>query len=325
MTVEGRTYHASQGPSDPHFCPECGAELEPGAHFCAQCGHSLVQARPAAAPPMPVPAPARGRGPWIAILITAVVLAAAGVAVALILSGGGGDESDYRADLADTIEPMAQANDELSAQLDTLAEGDDPAAAQAAARAARSDLRSVRLAVGRLEAPADERALERAVSAALRTESDYLAAVTEALRAKTTAAAEAANTAAKRARTAWRRAAREIPGAGGEIAGLDALVAWAAGEPTAERQTPQQQPPQKQPEQKPQATVDCGGFQGIVKVLAKGVGCQEAMQVAAAVVNGSTGANGFSCSAGEPDPDGIVGAYCKRSDGATVEFGFIPE
>ncbi|MCB0963281.1 MAG: zinc-ribbon domain-containing protein, partial [Acidimicrobiales bacterium] len=26
---------------NPHFCPNCGEALDPGAHFCASCGHHL--------------------------------------------------------------------------------------------------------------------------------------------------------------------------------------------------------------------------------------------------------------------------------------------
>jgi hypothetical protein len=62
-----------------NYCPNCGAQLAPGAGFCPQCG-----CRTAAAPASPPPAPRRRRRIWIPIVVIAAVLVCAAAVAALL-------------------------------------------------------------------------------------------------------------------------------------------------------------------------------------------------------------------------------------------------
>ncbi len=69
------------------YCPNCGAQLAPGAGFCPRCGAAAPSAPvppPAQAPPAQTPAPKPRRRGWIPAVIIVAVLLCAGIAAAAI-------------------------------------------------------------------------------------------------------------------------------------------------------------------------------------------------------------------------------------------------
>jgi hypothetical protein len=247
------------------------------------------------------------------------ILAGAAVIMVLLLrdAGGSSPAADYRTKIATVLEPLTPANDALSDDLEALAPGGLPEAALASATVALSDTRAARRELAALRLPPEAVGLRANSTGALRLEAAYLTAVRTVLGegSSTTVGSKAAA-----ARLAWRRVAREIPGAGGTIAGIDALLAWDRGVPAI---PDGDAGPGEAPADLPAAPSVhvCGDATGVNDVVGVGVGCAEAFDIAAKapLARNAAGVNGYLCSGGATGPQGIEWS-CDGPAGERVAF-----
>lgn len=264
--------------------------------------------------------------PWIALSVAIVAVAA--VALVLILSDGSDDDGDKggddaSSDIAAILEPVASANDAVSDELDALEIGDETDAARDAVAAAVRDTRSAARELAELDPEEDALRLAGDAGRALLSEQSYLSALRRALPKQNAARARAANRAARRARADWRIVAREIPGAGGRIAGLDAVTKWAAtpvlpdGDagpgPTAAPEQPSAD----------EGFKTCEGFENVFEVVVEGVSCAEGIQIAQGALNSKSaaGARGYTCNTLPHESDeGTLRYECDGPDGGHVGF-----
>lgn len=338
------------------FCPECGTPHGADARFCEECGHRLdvdgsaasgvdteapTAVAPAAqspgaagAPPSPdagaagaAPAAAAsggepaaggtgsGRSPWPWIAAIVAILAAAGVGLALIL-GGDDDQKPqatttapgYPTVIARAIGPVGTLNDALSDRLGDLDTADDIGPVRRARTLAVAGVSTAQVVTGGLNPPVDDQALSVATARALAAERTLLRAMARAITSPSADTADGLAGPARAARAAWSDVRVWIPGAGGRIENVDRLAAWAraqgagAAGGTASK-----------------TRRSCGGFEGIVGVVATGVDCTTALRVAANAVNGGAPGSGFSCRIGGTS-GGLNAWACSSSSGATITF-----
>jgi hypothetical protein len=287
----------------------------------------------------------RGPNPWPWIALSVGVVAAAVVAVVLILDDGSDAERGTAhggADIARLVEPVASANDALSAELEALQVGDETEAAAAAAAAASRSTRTAGRTLPALDLTDDDQRIADAANRALLSEEAYLRTLRRALRTQDDARATSAGRAAGRARRAWEIVAREIPGAGGQITGLHSLSEWAAtpvlpdGDagpgPSAEPATPVLPDgdagpgPIVEPESQESAdglVTTCEGFENVFEVVVEGVSCGAAIQIAqgALTSKSAAGAQGYVCTTVPQESDvGTLRYECDGPDGGHVGF-----
>jgi hypothetical protein len=259
--------------------------------------------------------------PWPWIALSVAILAGAAVVVVLLLRDGesSGQAVDYRAKIATVLEPLAPANDALSDDLEGLVPGDSSEAALASATVALSDTRAARRELAALRLPSEAFGLRADSEDALRREAGYLVAVRTALGEGSGTIVEDKATAA---RMAWRRVAREIPEAGGRIAGIDTLLAWDSAVPSipdGDSGPGTSESPADLPAA-PSVHV-CGDATGVNDVVGVGIGCAEAFDIAAKarVAKNAAGVNGYICSGGGADAQGIEWS-CDGPAGERVTF-----
>lgn len=262
--------------------------------------------------------------PWIALSLG--VVAAAVVAVVLILDDGPDEASAAQngRDVARLIEPVALANDGLSAELEALGVGDETESAAAAAAAALRNTRiSGRELPGLVLTDEDQRVAD-AATRALSIEEAYLRALRRALRSQDDARATAANRAARRLRHAWELVARAIPGAGGRIAGLRSLSEWAATPVLPDGDAGPEPVAEPEPEQSSGGVVTtCEGFENVFEVVVQGVSCGEGIQIAQAALasKSAAGAQGYVCTTLPQESDeGTLRYECAGPTGGHVGF-----
>lgn len=272
------------------------------------------------------PMDAQRPNPWPWIALSLGVVAAAVVAVVLILDDGPDEASAAQngRDVARLIEPVALANDELSAELEALGVGDEAESAAAAAAAALRNTRiSGRELPGLVLTDEDQRVAD-AATRALSIEEAYLRALRRALRSQDDARATAANRAARRLRHAWELVAREIPGAGGRIAGLRSLSEWAATPVLPDGDAGPEPVAEPEPEQSSGGVVTtCEGFENVFEVVVQGVSCGEGIQIAqgALASKSAAGAQGYVCTTLPQESDeGTLRYECAGPTGGHVGF-----
>lgn len=278
------------------FCPSCGAEHEADAQFCEQCGHQFpASTAPTATQPVVPPssnggAPPTARSPWPWVIGgIAIVAVLAGTAIALVLLLGGDDESPtpaagYPSQAAAVIDPVGSANSTMSARLDDLDPGEAIADVAAARRTAAAAARTAQTELQTLTPGADDNTTAADTAQALRAERTLLAAMAAAIAKPSERTANALAAPSQAARDAWARVRETIPGAGGELAHVDRLAAWArgAGGTAATKQANA-------------GGASCGGFEGVSGVYARNVDCQTALRVAVSAQQAGTGTEGFAC------------------------------
>lgn len=302
------------------FCPECGAEHDADAQFCAQCGHrfdapgapATLHAVPPASPNGGAQPAARSPWPWV-IGGVALVVVLAGTAIALVLLLGGDDEppapaAGYPSRAAAVIDPVGSANSAMSARLNDLDPGEAVADVAAARRTTAAATRTAQTDLQTLTPTAADRATAADTAQALRAERTLLAAMAAAIAKPSERTANALAAPSQAARDAWARVRDTIPGAGGELAHVDRLAAWAraaGGATTAKRPNA--------------AGASCGGFEGVSGVYARNVDCQTALRVAVNAQGGG-GTEGFACRVtGADDTAGTERWACSKGS-ATITF-----
>lgn len=285
--------------------------------------------------------------PWIALSVAIVAVSA--VVLVLLLTK---DESnrtqstDFRDPIARVIDPVSSANFALSDDLDGLEPGDPPDPALGSVRAALRRTRQARDELHRLDLPFRAGGLRLDTDRALGIEVSYLVRVREALHSHGTTPGVLAR--GRQARVAWRIVAREIPGAGGRIGGFGAFVAWAqavavlrdgdagpgANQPVLEdgdagpgASQPDASADDVQGAPDAPAVQHCGGFEGVFDVVAEGISCQTAGDVAhgALTSKSAAGAQGFICTPG-PNHEGSATRFtCDGPAGERASFSaYVP-
>jgi hypothetical protein len=171
--------------------------------------------------------------------------------------------------------------------------------------------------------PADDR-LREDTQRALARELAYLGVVRSALRQRSSGRARAARRQAAVARLQWSVVQREIPGAGGRIAGLVVLAAWAAPPVLEDGDAGPAVATDPEPAPATNEIVDCGAYEGLSYITAQGVDCSEAIDSAMGFASGKSAAaaNGFICEEAltEAPEAGIARYECDRYDGAHIGF-----
>jgi hypothetical protein len=288
----------------------------------------------------PLPPAPSARNPWPWVAVSVALLAAAAVAIVLILTGGDHEQETAAAglaaakprhgaeDIAGLIDPVGAGNDTLSEELEVLDAGDDPDSALAVVRSARHATTEARRELAALDlSPADD-GLRQDTQRALARDLAYLGALRPALRQRSVARVGAARRQAGLARLHWSVVDRDIPGAGGRIAGLVALTAWAEPPTLADGDAGpgpvETAPATDEPASAPATdeVIGCEGYEGIYEITARSVDCAEATTAAMGALNGKSAAaaNGFVCGTVAEAEPGTARYECDRNDGAHIGF-----
>lgn len=279
----------------------------------------------------PLPPAPSARNPWPWVAVSVAVLAAAAVAIVLILAGGDDARGTAGAlpaaakpthgaeDIAGLIDPVGASNDALSEDLEVLDTGDDPDRALAVVGFARDATTEAGRDLEALDlSPADD-GLRQDTQRALARELAYLGALRSSLRRPSAARVGAARRQAALARLRWSVVEGDIPGAGGRIAGLVALTAWAEPPTLADGDAG---PGLVETAPVTDEVIGCEGYQGIYEITARGVDCAEATTAAMGALNGKSAAaaKGFVCGTVAEAEPGTARYECDRHDGAHIGF-----
>jgi hypothetical protein len=284
----------------------------------------------------------RPPNPWPWIALSVAILAIAAVSLVFMLTSDTSDRAsrtDHRELIERVIDPVSSANYGLSEDLGALDADGAPDTAMRSTRTALWRTRQARDELHDVDLPSEAGRLQLDTERALGRELNYLLGVRRALHSSHSIAG--VRTRAARARAAWRTVALEIPGAGGRIAGFNTLVSWARAVPVLEdgdAGVGAAQPVLEDGDAGPGDTSsvpaddvqgapdapsvrDCPGFQGVFDIVATGISCQEAGDVAIGAIKSKSaaGANGYICTP-TPGGDGSTRFTCDGPAGEGVSF-----